>query len=82
MAHVPELRLHDPKLVAPLAKVTVPVAAEGETFTVSSTLLPEAVPATGMAAPFTVAASVVVVVPVMVSVTAEEVLGSLVVLPP
>jgi hypothetical protein len=37
---VPPLRVHDPSVVVPLLKVTVPVAAEGVTVAVSVTLLP------------------------------------------
>jgi hypothetical protein len=57
-------------------KVTEPVDAAGATVAVSNTLLPEAVPPAGIAAPFTVAASAVVVVEVMVTLTAVAVLAT------
>ena len=49
--------------------------AVGETLAASNTPLPEAVPATGIAAPFTVAASVVVVGEVTMKLRLEEVLA-------
>jgi hypothetical protein len=63
-------------------KVTEPVAAAGETVAVSNTLLPEGVPAAGIAAPPTLAVSAVVVLEVTVTLDAEEVLGASVALPP
>ena len=75
LLHAPELRVHIPKLVLPFIKVTVPVDAVGETLAASNTPLPEAVPATGIAAPFTVAASVVVVGEVTMKLRLEEVLA-------
>ena len=67
--HVPEARVHVPSVVAPFLKVTVPVAAEGETVAVSVSVLPTAVLAAE-------AASVVVVAEVMVTLTAAEVLAA------
>jgi hypothetical protein len=71
---VPPLRVHVPSVVVPLLKVTVPVAAEGETVAVSVTLVP-----TG--ALVTEEASAVVVGEVMATVLAAEVLVRYVALP-
>jgi hypothetical protein len=76
---MPELRVcAAPSAEAPFIKVTEPVVARGLMVAVSNTLLPEAVPAVAeIATPFTVAASVVVVVTVTETLVAgDEVLGS------
>jgi hypothetical protein len=67
--HVPPLRVHVPSAVAPLLKVTVPVAAAGATFAVSVTLLPTVALVVDVT-------SVVVVGEVTVTFTALEVLAA------